>query len=175
MKNKNVKWSGIAAVITGGLILSSVSAFAVPADNIVLSGTIAPVNTVAVVGVVDVYNLLDLKTTQTGLKVADVLETSNDFIGYTVTLASLNAGVGTQARLMASNIGNGHGVNYSITYGPGAGTGVTLVAGQAEVTNSNAPTSEEGTANNLRISYTGNSFLNADTYSDTITLTIAAK
>jgi len=66
-------------------------------------------------------------------------------------------------------------MNYSITYGPGAGTAVTLIAGIATVTSSAVATSEAGTANNLRITYTGNTFLNADTYSDTITLTIAAK
>jgi hypothetical protein len=57
----------------------------------------------------------------------------------------------------------------------GAGTAVTLVAGTATVTNSDVATVETGTANNLRITYTGNTFLNADTYTDTITLTITGK
>lgn len=173
MKNTKIRnWSGLAAVITVSLVLGSASAFA--ADSVVLSGTVAPVNTVEVVGVAGVYNELDLTTTAAAVKVADVLETSNNNIGYTVSLVSANAAGTAQARLKGA-VGNVMGMNYSITYGPGAGTAVTLGAVPSVVTDSAVATPEEGTANNLRVTYTGISFLNADTYSDTITLTIAAK
>lgn len=172
-KTINSLRSGLAAVATVGLVLSGASAFA--ADTVILEGTVAPVNTVEVVGVAGVYNLLDLTTTQTALKVADVLETSNDTIGYTVTLRSANAAVTTQAVLKGAVVGNTQGMDYAITYGPGAGTAVTLIAGIATVTDSAVATEEAGTANNLYIAYTGNTFLQADTYTDTITLTIAAK
>jgi phage tail sheath gpL-like len=128
MTNKFGKWSGLAGIITAGLVLSGASAFA--ADNIVLSGEVAAVNTVEVVGVADVYNALDLATSAAAVKVADVLETSNDNIGYTVTLRSANAAVTAQAVLKGA-VGNAQGMNYSITYGPGAGTAVTLIAGIA--------------------------------------------
>lgn len=170
-KTINSLRSSIAAV-TFGMVLSAASVFA--ADNVILSGTVAPVNTVAVVGF-GTFETLDLTTTQTALKVADVLETSNDTIGYTVTLRSANAAVTAQAVLKGAVVGNTQGMNYAITYGPGAGTAVTLIAGIATVTDSAVATAEAGTANNLLIAYTGNTFLQADTYTDTITLTIAAK
>jgi phage tail sheath gpL-like len=171
MTNKFGKWSGLAAVITVGLVLSGVSAFA--ADSVVLSGTVAPVNTVAVVGF-GTYATLNLAVSDAAVKVADVTETSNNNTGYTVSLVSANAAGTVQARLKGA-VGNTMGMNYSITYGPGAGTAVTLGAVPSVVTDSAVATPEAGTANNLRVTYTGISFLNADTYTDTITLTIAAK
>jgi phage tail sheath gpL-like len=170
--NQSVKRSGfLAAVITTGLILSGVSAFAA---DIILSGTVAPQNTVVVVGLGGVFDSLDLTTTAAAIKVADVTETSNNNIGYTVSLTSANAAGTAQARLKGA-VGNTMGMNYSITYGPGAGTAVTLGAVPSVVTDSAVATVEEGVAKILRITYTGISFLNADTYTDTITLTIAAK
>lgn len=60
-------------------------------------------------------------------------------------------------------------MNYSISYG---GSPVTLASGSATVTSVAARTGSTGAAKNIAISYTG-AWLAADTYSDTLTLTIA--
>jgi hypothetical protein len=172
------KWSGIAAVITVSMVLSSAPAFAQSAvGEIVLSGQIAAINQISVDPTVDVYNALNLANTQVNLVVATVLEESNHTTGYTVTLVSANAfaaGNG-QARLMSTDVDNSHGIDYTMFYGPGSGTAVTLASGSAIVTSTAGAASDNSTDNNLGISYTGNGFLNADTYTDTLTLTIANK
>jgi hypothetical protein len=169
------KWSGIAAVITVSMVLSSAPAFAQSTDegNITLSGTVAPINEISVTPVAGVYNVLDLANSQVNLVVATVLEESNHTTGYTVTLVSANAAAGTQARLMSTDGSNLHGIDYSMFYGPDSGTAVTLTTGSATVTSTIGAAPEGGTLNNLGISYTGNTFLNADVYTDTLTLTIA--
>ncbi len=61
-------------------------------------------------------------------------------------------------------------MNYSITYN---GTAVTLASGSAQVTSVATRTPQAGVAKNIAVTFTG-AWLAADTYSDTLTLTIAA-
>ncbi len=171
MKNaKFGKWSGIAAVITVGLFLGSASV-TLGADNVILSGEIAPVNTVSVVGF-GTYATLDLTASPTALKVAVATEISNDADGYTVGLSSLNAGATAQAKLQGvDNAGNF--VNYSIKYNA---VDVVLVAGtDTDVFNADAPTDADGVDHDITIAFTGGAWLPSDVYSDTLTLTITAK
>jgi len=71
MKNKFGKWNGLAALITVGLVLSGASAFAADNGNVVLSGTVAAVNWITVVGS-GTYNTLNLAASAAAVKVADV-------------------------------------------------------------------------------------------------------
>lgn len=174
--------SGLFAVaLTGSLVLGAGSAFAATTGDVTVQGTVDPINEITVTAETG-YNTLDLSTTQTDLKVATVLEKNNDADGYTVTLESANAKANTssQARLKGALAGNADVMNYSMKYGVAASeAAVTLSSavgseGTATVTDATAPTASSGDSKNLLISYTG-AWLKADTYSDTLTLTIASK
>jgi len=121
------------------------------------------------------YNVLDLGTDQTDLKVATVNEKCNKHNGYTVTLASAKAvsnGGGTVAKLVGA-LASPESLSYTMKYNTAV---VTLVGGSATVANETAKTLGIGVNKDLTISYLGAAAnLAADTYSDTITLTIAAK
>jgi hypothetical protein len=101
--------------------------------------------------------------------VANATEKSNDKIGYTVTLNSLNAGSTAQAFLKGA-AGNTDTVNYSMKYN---GTAVTLASGSAVVTSSAVKTVSAGVVKALSVTIPA-SWVNTDTYSDTLTLTITA-
>lgn len=175
-KMKESKRSGyVAALITSTLILGAVSASAADSGNITVQGTVAPVNEITVTSQTG-FDTLDLTNGGTDVLVAVVNEKNNDPDGYKVTLVSLNAGTTAQANLKGADTENASVINYSIKYGaPTLETAVTLVSGSAEVTSTTAATPEAGTTKNLKISFAGSSWSNADTYSDTLTLTIAAK
>ena len=121
------------------------------------------------------YNVLDLGSDQTDLKVASVNEKCNKHNGYTVTLASENAvsnGGGTVAKLVGA-LASPESLSYTMKYNSAA---VTLVGGSATVANETTKTLGIGVNKDLSISYLGAAAnLAADTYSDTLTLTIAAK
>ena len=151
-----------------GAVLVTTSASFAQAATLTISGTVAPITTIAIASQAG-YNALDLVNGAAAKLVGIATETSNDKLGYKVTLASANAGTGTQAYLKGAISGNPDVMNYSITYGS---TAVTLVSGSATVTSVTARTSSTGVAKNIAISYTG-AWLAADTYSDTLTLTIA--
>jgi hypothetical protein len=122
------------------------------------------------------YNTLDLSADALNQQVATVNEQNNDPDGYTVTLQSLNAAATAQANLKGADAQNSQVVNYSMKYGVAASEAdVTLVAGSAVVSNPSAASIEAGAEKSLLISFSGASWKNADTYSDTLTLTIAAK
>ena len=62
---------------------------------------------------------------------------------------------------------------YTLAYN---GAAVNLVAGSALITDASAKTAAAGVVKGLAISYSGAaSYLNEDTYADTLTFTIAAK
>lgn len=163
-----------SAAIIGGLFLTAGSSFAATSGNVAVSGEVVAVNEITVTAQTG-YNTLDLSTTATDQVVAIVNEKNNDANGYTVTLASASAVAATsaQAQLVAAgnNGANSEAINYSLKYG---GVAVTLVSGSATVTSTTAATAQAGADKNLAISFTG-AWHNADTYSDTVTLTIAAK
>ena len=156
-------------LLTIGLILTAASAsFAQASATLTISGTVAPVNTITIASQTG-YNALDLVNGASAKVVGIATETSNDKLGYKVTLASLNAGATAQAFLKGALTGIADTVNYSITYG---GTAVTLASGSATVTSVAARTTAAGVTKNIAVTYSG-SWLTADTYSDTLTLTIA--
>ena len=122
------------------------------------------------------YNALDLTVDQSAdLLIAIVNEQSNYPHGYTVTLASTMAetrGGGTQAMLVGG-LGNSDTLDYFIKYG---GVSVILSEGSALVTEDKHKTHKGGVNKNLTITYAASGKnLSADTYSDTLTLTVAAK
>ena len=156
-------------LVTIGAVFAMASAsFAQASATLTISGTVAPINTITIASQSG-YNALNLVSGAAAQVVGIATETSNDKLGYKVTLSSLNAGATAQAFLKGAIAGNADVVNYSITYG---GTAVTLAAGSATVTSVAARTAAAGVAKNIAVTFAG-AWLTADTYSDTLTLTIA--
>jgi hypothetical protein len=153
--------------IIGSVLAMASAGFAQASATLTVSGTVAPINTITIASQSG-YNALDLVNGATGKLVGIATETSNDKLGYKVTLASANAGATAQAVLKGTG-GNTDFVNYSILYN---GTAVTLAAGSATVTSATARTVAAGVTKNIAVTFAGG-WLAADTYSDTLTLTIA--
>jgi hypothetical protein len=160
MKN----YLAIAFVLTGFVTAS----FAQSSAPLTISGTVAQSTTITVAAQPG-YNTLDLVNGAVAKLVGIATEKSNDKLGYDVTISSLNAGATAQAFLKGSIVGNADVVNYSIQYNGG---GVTLANGSATVTIASGRTPGSGVAKNLNVTFAG-AWLTADTYSDTLTLTIA--
>ncbi len=132
--------------------------------SITLSGTVPALAEITITPISG-HDTLDLTTSQTDLAVATVNEKSNVTTGYTVTLDSANSG-----EFVGNDSGNSDTLAYTISYD---GSVVTLSSGSATVTTASGRTAASGVDKTLAVSFTG-TFLNADTYTDTITLTISA-
>jgi hypothetical protein len=178
MKNNYSILRGALVAAVGLLSICARPMLAADSGNITLQGTVDPVNEITVTPVAG-YNSLNLASGATDQQVATINEKNNDPDGYTVTLVSANAAAAgsSQARLKGADAQNSQVVNYSIKYGvDGSESSVTLDnTGSAVVTSTSAASPQTGANKSLRITFSGNSWLNADTYSDTLTLTIAAK
>src|SRR4051794_34678244 len=109
---------------------------------------------------------LNVGGTVTDQTVATVLETCNYGSGYDVTISTLN---GTSSGPQLRGASSAELLDYTVKYGGG---GLAFVNKSATVSYSSATTSA-GSARPLQISF-GAKDLAADTYSDTLTLTIAA-
>jgi len=153
--------------ITAALFTLGTAGFAQASATLTISGTVAAINTITIASQTG-YNSLNIVSGETDKLVGIATETSNDVLGYKVTLSSANAGSTAQA-FLAGTGGNTDTVNYSIKYG---GTAVTLASGSAIVTTAAARTASTGVAKNITVTLAG-SWRAADTYSDTLTLTIA--
>ncbi len=113
---------------------------------------------------------LDLSSSQTDLTVANVTENCSDANGYTVTIATTN---GTTNGLLVSqdvNGANATDLSYSIKYD---GSAVTIASGSGTGATRSGFTASQTVA--LAVTYTiPGGGLPADTYTDTLTLTITA-
>ena len=150
------------------LLATSLTGLAALSGNIIISGAVAA-NTSITVASQAGYDALNIVGGETAKTVAIATETSNNKLGYTVKLTTANAPAGTAAFLIGT-AGNTDTAPYTMTYN---GVAVTLVAGSATVTTASAKTPSTGVAKNLNVTIPA-VWVNADTYSDTITLTIAA-
>ena len=168
-RNNSVKH--VCTIIT----MAGVGICSVNATGITLQAAVSTVTTITVTPGVG-HNSLDLSIDQTtDLKVATVNEKSNKQNGYTVSIHSAGAvsqGGGRLAKLVGS-LATPESLTYNMKYD---GAAVTLVGGAATVTDASEKTRGNGAEKELTITYMGaNANLVADTYSDIITLTIAAK
>ncbi len=164
-------------VIRTGMVLVTVlalsnSAQAATSENLNLSGSVASILSIAVSANATASGL-GLTSSTAGSDIGVVTETCNDADGYTVSVTSAN-GV-TQSAANGVLIGGSHSetLSYSLTYNSSA---VTFVNGVGEVTNVNEKTAAGGVAKTVQIIYDPTSSnLAADSYSDTLTFSIAAK
>lgn len=147
---------------------TSLASYGQQTASLTLSGTVD--RTVAVtVTPQNNYNSLDLVNGETEKTVAIVNERSNDKTGYSVTLTSMGAGTTGRAQLRPATPGNPDTIPYSLKY---AGATVSLVQGTANLTTSGGRTSGTGANNVLAVTIPSSSGINADTYADTLQLTI---
>ena len=161
-----------ALAVSAAILLAAIPSFAATTGTLTLTGTVPAVLDISVTAQ-PAASTLDLSATISGVSVASVTERSNRKPGYTVTLHSVNAGSGTTFLFKSADVTNTDSLAYTLTYG---GSPVTLVSGSALITDATAKTPAAGVTKDLQISYNGAaSFLNQDSYSDTLTFTITAK
>jgi hypothetical protein len=160
------KVKGIACALFIAAI--AIPAFAATTGTISLSGSVGGVCDLTVTQPTG-NNSLAVTTKVTNQTIATFVEKSNKASGYTVTLISTNKSI-----LKGSIPTNTDSLAYTLVYG---GTVVDLSAGSAVViTDSNSKTGSAGVTKLLTISFDGTgSLLGEDSYSDTLTFTIAAK
>lgn len=131
--------------------------------SITISGVVPKVVSITVTSVAG-FNTLDLTSTQTALTVANVQEQSNDSLGYSVTIASANAG---------KLVNGSNNIAYAAKYN---NVSFTLSTTPVTVTTQRAQTVVVNTTKPLTIAYTGVPSANmmSGTYSDTLTFTVSA-
>ncbi len=138
------------------------------AGSIVLQGIVALTCTISAADAG--AGTLDLSANQSNLTIANVTEDCNDSNGYTITIATAN---GTTSGVLVSQDVNGVNatdLSYSITYD---GSAVSLTGGSGTAASRTSFTLPQTVA--LAITYTiPGGGLPADTYTDTLTLTVTA-
>jgi hypothetical protein len=141
------------------------------AVNIALTTTVS--NACSLVTSTNSVNLGDLSTAPlSNSNLATITETCNDAAGYTVNLTSTNAGTGGSLLYMkGANSGNTDQIDYTLTYN---GSTVSFTAGTATLTNASTSTNSAGLAKTLAITTTPGSY-RADSYADTLVITLAAR
>jgi len=164
---KQLCMTGLVAVLAAAAVLPAAAAnnnnVAIP-----LSGTVATACTVADSATGATTTFGDMTTGQSGTLVGTITETCNDKNGYKVTLSTANFSSGSPN---FKGAGTSTLVPYALTYN---GTGLTWSAGTATITPSGTQTGASGVAKQLKITFAGG-FLAADSYSDTITITMASQ
>jgi len=153
-------------VAAGGFVIG-VAAAAALADGPKGSGQLRIVGEVPAVCTVSVAErgaTLDLARGVERVPVATVEERCNTAAGYSVTLSTQNGG---QLRTDNGAAGGAAGVPYTITYDGATQAGGSMVA--------NRPASPQPQSRELSVSAAAPDKLQAGTYQDTITVTIAGK
>ena len=158
------------------LVLSFISltvsmAFSVTTGNLVISGTVPQILDIQVLAAAGSTSL-DLTKNVPDQHIGDIVERSNVTAGYTVTISSANAATGTP-HFKGVNPSNTDTLDYTLKYN---GSPINFTGGSALISDVNSKTATIGSTKSINLSYDGTSnFLNADSYSDTLTFTIAAK
>ena len=182
MKNSvqsNIRSGLLAAVITGSLVLSAASAFAA---DVILSGDVGAITTITTGSAASLGSTLGTAGLS-DFTVATATEKNNVTAGYVVTLHSANAAAESSGSRNVSRlrlVGNTTHtpITYTMKYG---GTSVSLGATTGEATftrntyGTDAVNTPDGVDKALQVSTSAATSNEAGTYTDTVTLTIAAK
>ena len=156
------------ATAAAALLIAASAAQAGTTGSVNLSGSIAQSCNISV-SAQSIASNLDLTTTSSSTTVANVTENCNDKLGYKVTLTTQNGD--TTGTFKGASSGNNDTLNYTVTYN---GAAQTFSGKNVQVTNATARTAAGGVTKALAIAFTGTASLNADTYTDTLTLTMTA-
>jgi len=160
------------AAMAGGFlaaILLPAASQAGTTGSVDLTGTVT-LNCSLTVSAQSAATSMNLGTTTANLLVASINEKCQNQHGFIVTLTSNNGDqAGVNSGLLKGGSGNNDTLAYTVKYD---GTTVNLVNGSATVTSTNHKTPAGGDNKALTLSYTGAPSLNADTYTDTIVLSL---
>ena len=159
--------------LTMALFTTATVGLAQTSGTLTIQGTVASVVSIAV-ATVSGYNTLDIANGVTAQTVANITEKCNHKPGYTVTMTSQNAGASGGSLFLDDISSGGSGndtVPYSLTYN---GSPVTFASGSATLTDASGKTPQAGTSKALAVTIAG-TWVNAATYSDTLTFTISGK
>ncbi len=140
------------------------------ADALPVQGIVAVACTISTVDAG--AGALDLSASQTDVTIANVTEDCNDVDGFTVTIATTNGAALTTGLLVSQDVNGANSTDqtYSIKYD---GVAVTIASGSGTAATRSGFTGQQTVP--LAISYTiAGGGLPADTYTDTLTLTITA-
>ncbi|MBI5386755.1 MAG: spore coat protein U domain-containing protein [Verrucomicrobia bacterium] len=156
-----------------GAMALSLTTQRVHAATINIQGTVAAVANLTASAATPLTDT-DLTEGIAAKTISTVNERCNKHNGYTVTLESANAKAASspQARMNPATTGNSDTIDYTILYN---GSSVTLNnSGAATVTDASGKTTKSGVDKVLAVTVAAGNPAQ-DTYSDTLTLTIAAK
>ena len=155
--------SKIAAIARTALIAAALAGAAAAPATAATSGTVKLQGTVALnctVAVTDLNQSLNLVSGESARQVGEVKETCNSGTGYSISISSANGGV-----LKNENSGS---VRYQVAYDGQANYLTTALAVPRA-------TAQFGKTIPLTVSLDGSANAIAGSYSDTVTITIAAK
>jgi len=158
-----------AAIVLSTLVVAG--AAAQTSANLTLTGTVPAILSLTMTPEAGI-GALDL-TKDINMKIAKFVEMSNKRAGYTVSVTSASAlAEGTDdAFFKGTDPDNDEQLVYTITYG---GATPTFSAGSAVLKTASTKTSKDGVTSDAFLIFTGSAlFPNEDTYSDTLTFTIA--
>jgi hypothetical protein len=135
-----------------------------------LSGTVSRVVALTVTPANN-YSSLDLTGGESDKVVGLLNERSNNKAGYTVILTSAGAGSTSQPLLKPLSAGNSDSIPYVLKY---SGAPVVLNNGSAILTSASGRTASSGSLKLLAVTIAPARGIAADSYSDSLTLTIQA-
>ena len=166
--------SSLAAAVTVGLFLSAASAFA---TDVILSGSVAAITTISPTATQPLGATLG-SAGLTDFAVTTVTERNNVTAGYKVTVSSASAAAATSgsmdvSKLLLTGDTTTTPITYTMKYG---GVAVVLVAttGACEFTRTTTVNTPDGIDKILAVTTSAATAAHAGTYTDTVTLTIAA-
>ena len=168
---RNSKVVGVALVALAIMAVVGMPAVAAETGSLALSGTAPGILEITVTGVAG-YQELALSTDVADKPIANVVEKSNKYGGYTVVVESTNAVANATGPSLDSAV-TGEKLSYSLKYGS---TVVVFTTGSSLITDSASKTPKTGTTKEMTISFAGaDANLAEGTYTDTLTFTISAK
>ena len=172
---KHIKLMKTHSIIVAVCILAAASAtnaIGATSGNLGLSGSV-PVILELTVNSNAAASALTPSGNVSAVSIGTIVESCNDADGYTVSLSSSNGVTDSAGSGVLTGATAAEDLSYALSYG---GSNVSFANGLATVTNVNTKSSADGDSKTVLITYDGSSSnLAADTYSDTLTFTIAAK
>lgn len=170
MKMMKLRFSTTAVWVLAAMVTTSV--MGATSGNLGLSGSV-PVILELSVSTNPAAAALTPSSNVSSVSIGTVTETCNDADGYTVLLSSSHGVTeGANAGVLVGGA-TGEQLNYNLSYN---GQSVNFSSGTALVTDAFSKTAALGDSKAVSISYDGTANnLATDTYTDTLTFTIAAK
>lgn len=172
-----------AGFVVCAALLVSVAVRSQQSGSITLRGSMAAHCQIAVTPMASATNL-DLENGVVRVEIGTVLQNCNKKDGYTLTVASNNCATGTAGAKLIG-LTNGEVLPYSVEFAnPATGGSQTTVLNllSSSCAGATAITGRDVTAAKIKdetshvfVNYTGNADLAADTYEDTVVITMTVK